>query len=70
MQPNGKVFKKVKHFGAFYFFFKGFILFILLGGLREREREKNLSKMVRAQEMGENNILGVSGREDREVSWK
>lgn len=26
--------------------------------------------MVRAQEMGENNILGVSGREDREVSWK
>lgn len=23
MQPNGKVFKKVKHFGAFYFFFKG-----------------------------------------------
>lgn len=35
----------------------------------ERER-KSLSKMVKVQVMGENNILRVSGREEAEMSWK
>lgn len=35
----------------------------------ERER-KSLSKMVKVQVMGENNILRVSGRQEAEMSWK